>query len=275
MDLRRIKSFTMALGLVAASSMAAKAAPITFTGNVELDMPSPSKNVTLVPGHPVGYIAQDPASTAAGYVSGWLMKDLRFSYDKGTDTLSVGVNTYSTAGNPTGNPNASYPTLGQQGGSITVAFAADGASPTIHGSPLVVAGVPADTKQAGTGIDGFNVASYQGSNSGIAYSYGTTLSNNIGALAFNPTNAHPDFEFTIKNFSTIPGLDPTKGFWIQAFAGSGFDVVAGEDTLGWLRIPAIAAQQVVPEPSTIAAWSLLAAGAVIGIRRKRRTEIQA
>ena len=287
MDLRRMRHWATALGLVGAAGSVASANPITFTGNVAADMtPSTTNHIFVEPGNAPDGVGQATWMTQAGWITGWNIKDIRFAYDKTSDTMQVGINTYSIAGNSSGNgtPGIVDPRqtavggvdpahIGGQG-SISVAFAGDGASQSVMGNPVIVAGVPADKSHAGPGVDGFNVASYSPSNSGVAYSYGANLPGQQGALAFDPTAAHPNFEFSITNFSKIPGLDPATGFWIKAYAGSPNDVIAGESTIGWLRIPAIAAQQTVPEPATIAAWTLLVGGAALGLRRSRRREVQ-
>jgi len=285
MDYRRIKKWAIALGLVGAAGSVASANPITFTGKVENDFPSPSPGVYVQPGTAPGDVAQADWITKAGWTTGWNIKDIRFAYDPASDTLQVGINTYSIAGNSSGNgtPGVPDPRQTKVGGvdpahigglgSISVAFANDGSTIATHGQPVAIAGVPADKSHAGPGIDGFTVSTYATSNSGLAYSYGVNLPSHQGVLAFDPSAAHPNFEFTVSNFSKIPGLDPSSGFWVQAFAGSPNDVIAGEDTIGWLRVPVPAAQQ-IPEPATIAAWSLLATGAAWGLRRSRRGQTQ-
>ena len=130
-------------------------------------------------------------------------------------------------------------------------------------------GVPAANKQvAGTGIDGFTVASYANNKLGLQYNYGTQLTNNQGALAFDPSAAHPNFEFTITNFSKVPGLNPLQGFWISAYSGSPNDVVVGEASLAWTRVAQIQ-PQAVPEPASVLAWSLAVAVAAWRLRRRQ------
>ncbi|MHC5539874.1 hypothetical protein ACYOEI_16770, partial [Singulisphaera rosea] len=135
---------------------------------------------------------------------------------------------------------------------------------------IAVAGVPADKSVANpAGLDGFTVASYAGTaNQGIQYNYGSGLSSNQGALAFDPSASHPGFEFTVNNFSKIsPSLDPTQGFWIQVYAGSAQDGPIGEEASGFLHVPSFS-QQNVPEPATWLAWSLIAGGAATRLRRR-------
>jgi hypothetical protein len=144
-------------------------------------------------------------------------------------------------------------------------------SPAQPGAPLVVAGVPADKTAVGAGTDGFTVSQYDPTriNSGLAYQFGQKLPQFTGNLAFSPSPSHPQLEFTITNFSKIPGLDPTKGFWISAYAGSSLDGVAGEAYLSWTKIPANAEQN-IPEPTTWLAWTLLSGAAAWRFRRRNR-----
>ena len=236
------------------------------SGNVELDFPTTNPNVSVVNiPNARDQVAQASWITTNGWTNGWTVKDIRTLYNPQTDTMAVGVNFFGIAGDADGNgdPGVADPKTVASGGvdvahlggreSITVAI------DTNHsGSPTIVAGVPADKSTAGTGLDGFNVAAYKNTGLGIAWSYGQTLTNHPGTLAFDPSKDHPGFEFTITNFSKLPGLNMSKGFWIEAFAGSPDDVVAGEDFINWTNVPTPAGQVVVgPEPSTLAAWSLV------------------
>src|SRR5438270_104188 len=102
--------------------------------------------------------------------------------------------------------------------------------------PVVVAGVPANKAGAPAGsLDSFNVATVNDpvyKTSGIAQAYGTTLKDSLGSLAYDPSAAHPDFEFTVKNFSKIPGLNAlTNGFYISAYAGTGTTIIVGKSAI--------------------------------------------
>jgi hypothetical protein len=259
----------------------ATADAINFTGNVANDFQKTLTSNIAVINRGAGHVAQQQWITDRGWTSGWSINDMRLSYDAKTDTMFVGVNFFGIAGDADGNGNAGtadpktlasggidMPHLGGRE-SISVAFAPDSAGGKDKaGTPVLIAGVPANKSQAGTGIDGFNVASYKPSNMGIAYNYGATQDAHMGALAFDPSAEHPGFEFTIKNFSTVAGLDPAKGFWVQAFAGSPDDVVAGEDSVPLTRIGPLSPQ--VPEPTTVVAWgSVLLGGALWRSRRRR------
>ena len=190
--------------IVAATATGTAVSPLFVTGDVEKDFNASSKSVTVVPGRAIDSVAQPQWMTAAGLVNGYVMKDIRLSYDKATDTLSVGVNFWGVAGNTDGSPNGqtnpltikaggSNPPLGTSDKSITVAFTPvtkDG----VNAAPLVVAGVPSIKSGSPPGsLDGFTVAAFQNSSGGLARSYGPTLTNNLGALAYNPSRHSPRF----------------------------------------------------------------------------------
>lgn len=284
------------------SSTAALGTTVFQTGNAEVDLPSSSGSVTVVNGQALNAVAQPQWMTSAGLINGYAMKDIRLSYNQSTDTLAVAVNFYGIAGNTDGTLN---------GGTNPQTIAAGGSNPPHIGgdksidialtpvtaagtaaTPVVVAGVPANKTGSPAGsLDGFNVATVNKqayASSGIAQAYGTTLTANLGALAYDPSQAHPDFEFTIKNFSKIPGLNAlTNGFYISAYAGTGSTIIVGKsyipDTLisalqepGLLQTPPPsvtppAAPQVhTPEPATLLAWGLVAGGAGWRVRRRLR-----
>lgn len=308
-------ALALGLGLVAGATARGDAisntgtatSPIFATGNVETDMPAGSSSVTVIPGHDFGYTAQPQWMTDAGLVNGYAMKDIRLSYDKTTDTLAVGVNFFGVAGNTDGSPDGqtNAMTLQQHGSnpanfgldkSISVAIApvnsAGGAS-----TPLVVAGIPAiKADPSGTPADKFTVAAFQNSAGGLTQSYGQTLAANVGTLAYDPSSAHPDFEFTIKNFSKIPGLNAlSKGFYISAYAGSQQTIIVGKSDiantfvspninppLAQLPTPGInppgstpvytptpPPRTQTPEPTTVLAWGLIIGGSAWRIRRRR------
>ncbi len=281
--------------LALAGARPAISAPITLTGNVASDFNVSGAVVTPVFTNPsqVGEASFIPAN---GWVSGWAVKSVDTYYNTSTDTMYVGINTFKNASGATaivgdadgnGDPGGASkqmasafgvdtPHLGGQK-SVSVAFAPDGPNgPSSPGTPVVVAGVPADKTTVGPGLDGFNVASFKNQSIGtqtigIENDYGSTLTNNLGTLAFDPSAAHPGFEFTIKNFSKIPGLNPANGFWLELYAGSSSDVIAGEATLPLTRIPLLGPQIIhTPEPATLMTWTLVAGSAALGMRRRVR-----
>ena len=298
---RRIAFQWTLAALALAGAGTASADTINFTGNVANDFPLTAGNgvVSFVP-HPLAdgspdphYVSQDAWMTQQGLTTGWAVKDVRLDYDKATDTLMVGVNFFGVAGDAdgNGNPGVASSQMTAEGGvdtpnlgghkSITLGFDFTGS-----GTPQVVAGVPADKSEAGSGLDGFTVANYKPGSNGLQNSYGTTLANNLGGLAFDPSAAHPGFEFTIKNFSQLAGASLTKGFTLSAYAGSPDDVVAGEDTFRHAVTlpqaqtatpgetpPNIVTQfsgPVVPEPTTVLAWSTVLAGGLLARLRRHR-----
>jgi hypothetical protein len=281
------------------SSTAALGTTIFQTGNVATDMPSSSSSVTVINGQPFNAVAQPQWMTAAGLINGYAIQDIRLSYNPTTDTLAVGVNFYGIAGDTDGTLNGgTNPLTTAAGGSnpphiggdksIDIAFTPVTPSGTAA-TPVVVAGVPANKVGSPTGsLDGFNVATVNASayqTSGIAQAYGTTLTANLGALAYDPSQAHPGFEFTIKNFSKIPGLNAlTNGFYISAYAGTGSTIIVGKSAVPDTLIAALKEPQnlnsppgpltpptpkvLTPEPSTMIAWGLVAG--VVGWKARRR-----
>ncbi len=289
-------SFVQADAIV---SSGAAVSPIFKTGNVETDMPSSNTGaVTTIPGHPFNYTAQPQWMTDAGLRNGYAMQDIRLSYDKTTDTLAVGVNFYGIGGNTDGSPDGgTNPLTVASHGSNPANFGADKSvtlaftpktTAGINASPLIVAGVPADkTNAPTTTTDHFNVATYAPSVGGLTYSYGQTLTNNLGNIAYNPSMAHPDLEFTIKNFSTIPGLNAlTNGFYLSAYAGSQKTIIVGKSDISSTYVSPLDLNQqnfnpnppvipaaptpAVPEPTTILAWSLIVGGAAWRYRRRNQ-----
>jgi hypothetical protein len=282
---RRLYTWNVALlVLVGLHAPAANAAPIQFTGNVTSDFnPTANPDVVVTPVSSNALNIGQPAwITANGWVSGWSIQDIRTYYDTSNDTLYVGINTFKNSqgvnapfgqanGDPTGTPTGYDPAHLGGDKSIALAFAPlNSTNPNQPGTPLVIAGVPADKTKAGAGIDGFTVSQYNPTtaSAGLGYQFGQTLPQFTGNLAYDPTQAHPQLEFTITNFSKIPGLDPSPGFWIEGYAGSAVDGV-GEAGLAWTKVPITAAQN-IPEPTTWLAWTLVAGAAACRFRGRIR-----
>ncbi len=270
-----IRSAYSVTTLLLLGAMPAVAGPITLTGNVAQDFqPTPLNGVQVIP-NSLGPVAMDPALVAKGFVSGFSVQDIRLSYDQATDKLYVGVNTLGIAGDAdgNGNPGTADPYTTSKNGNdlphfggaktITLGFAND-ANPN---APVIVAGIPS-VKPAGTnGIQNYQVSASNGSGD-LSNSYGTKLTANQGGLAFDPSAAHPGFEFFISNFSKIPGLNPKNSMWVSAIVGATDALVVGETFMGPIRIPALAPQN-TPEPTTLLAWGAVAAGAVVYNRRRK------
>jgi hypothetical protein len=271
------------LALLAARPVSAD--PIPLTGNVERDFAlTPGNGVVQVVDFPRSDgtsnpmdVAQTDWMTAEGKTTGWNIKDLRLAYDTKSDTLFVGVNFFGTAGDADGNGNPSgadartsaaggidLPNLGGRE-SISVGFDLRN-----RGVPDIIAGVPGDKAKAGPGIDGFTVAAYNSNNAGLGFSYGNTLTNHLGQLAYDPDAAHPHFEFTVTNFSKLPGLDTAQGFGVRVFAGTPDDVVAGEDQIPLTHVAFPKVETQVPEPATLLSWAILSGGAGWRLRSRRQ-----
>ncbi len=199
---------------------------------------------------------------------GVTVKDVAVSYNAKTDTMAIGVNFFGVAGdvNGTGNPGS---LLGKE--SITLALSFDGKL-----NDSLIMGIPDHATSAGTGLGGFNLATYKNTGMGIEDSYGTSLNGFFaagGGLQFQPSASHPGFEIVLQNASKLPGFNASSSFDIAVYAGSSTDSTTmhgsqAEDSAS-LQFGKLA-PQTVPEPATILAWSLVAAGAGYRIRRRRR-----
>ncbi len=274
-------------GVPLLKAVAALALTRMVAGRARADLP-PSGGVVLADlKYPTGpeFIAMAPWMTQTG----WDMREVVFTYFAKSDTLDVDVKTTGIAGDADG--------LGLEGkldqllaaiggvnpsniggrGSITVAFSAANANHTM-GGPVAVAGVP-ENKPSNAPNDGFRLATFNPDLS-LQASYANNITTAIGTLLYNPSAQHPDFEFTIQNFSQLLGLNLVNGFYFSAYAGSPDDGVVGEDKIGWTFISgfnpqpqiinpipsgglipppppgATPAPQFVPEPASIALFGL-------------------
>jgi hypothetical protein len=263
----------------------ASADVIQFTGNVENDMPiRPGIGVIVSSPDPVTGeanpydVGQAKWMTDRGWITGWNIKDLRFHYDAGTDNLYVGVNFFGIAGDADGNgdPGGSDPLMRQSmgydypslGGRESIAVAFDINKDRKYD---IFAGVPARKDPSLSGISQFTVAKFADNGAGIPYSVGESLAAHNGGVAFDPSAERPDFQFTIKNFSMLPGMP--AGFmetdWylgVGAFAGTVDDIVAGEDSIPYTAL----LPQQIPEPATLIGWSAAIAGGLMWRARRRR-----
>jgi hypothetical protein len=216
--------------------------------------------------NPEQYVIDNKFST------GWSIKDIRLRYDASTDTMKLGVNFFGIAGDADSNGNPGTVSDAAAGkGAIDLANLGGRESITVgldltnSGRPTILAGVPGDKRQAADGLNGFTVALYKAANAGLAYSYGTHLPQFTGDLVFNPSPESPDFLFTIRNFSRLPGYDPTNGFGLVAFAGSPDDTFEEEGVL----FSRVASGQ-IPEPATVLGWSAVVAGCAVWRLRRFR-----
>ncbi len=292
---RHLGPWSLALGvLIGFGSTTCQAVPIALTGFVEKDF-DPSGDPTKG-GVRVQEVTDSPNSvgqsswiTDKGWLSGWNVRDIRFSYDSKSDVLYVGVNTWANSsgqyapfgqanGDPSGAAQSYDPAhLGandpNSDKSVALAFATfDSKNVKVPGNAVAIAGVPADKSLNGLGTNGFTVSTIDTSRAagGLGYMFGTPMNQHLGNLAFDPTPSHPQLEFSIAKFSQL--VDPKEGFWVAGYAGSGLDGVAGESNLGWHYIGPLA-EQVIPEPTTVVAWVLACGG--IALRLRSRKKVQA
>jgi hypothetical protein len=278
----RIRDVALALTaavVTLAAPRPALANPIPLTGFVANDF-TPANGSVIVPVYQgPGVIAGPDGSAPGQLVGGFDIQSIRLNYDATTDTMSVGIQGYKNAagleqifGDATGNLDPSKDPSPNFGGSksVAIAFAPlghDANGKPVAGSPAIIAGIPSDKSMGGNGTtDGFTVSQFSSNPSGLEFSFGKQLAQYTGNLAYNPSAAHPDLEFTIKNFSQIPGLNMKNGFYLQAYAGAPGDQ-NGEVQTAWTFSPAPQGFN-APEPMTWLAWMLLAGGA--GWRQYRR-----
>jgi hypothetical protein len=294
---RYVAGSLLLLGLV--SARPALAGPIDFTGNTQTDFTAATTQGNVNYGTsgsiPVLSTPLDLGESSFiptnGWVSGWAVSSVQMSYDTANNTLYVGLSSFKETGlsnayaifgdaDGNGNPGGASAAMTSAGGvdspnmggdkSIAMAFAPyNPATPTQPGNPVAIAGIPSDKSLAGSGTDGFTVAHYNGSSGELQNSFGTAFSGVTGTLAFNPSSAHPELEYSISNFSAT-GINPSQGFWMNLYAGSGADVVAGEVGTGWVYIPPEQPQVITPEPTTFLVWAGLAGGMAWGFRRRLR-----
>ena len=279
--------------LVLVGSRPALAGPIPFTGIVQQDFSSANTTGNLnsspvtVMNNPLD-LGEAPFIPANGWVSGWAINNIQMSYSAANDTLYVGLGSFKNGSGQyaifgdadgNGNPGAASPQMALAGGidtpsmggekAVAVAFAPyNTANPSIPGTPSLIAGIPADKSMVGTGIDGFKVASFSGSTNLLQNAFGSSIAGVTGNMAFDPSSTHPELEFSISHLSKS-GINPTQGFWIELYAGSGQDVVAGEAGLVWTYVPPFEPQE-IPEPATVLIWAGLAGGLAWRRIRSRR-----
>jgi hypothetical protein len=267
------------LALTLAGPHAALADPITLTGNVASDFTTANGSVTVPVNIGPGAIDGPTGSTANQLVAGVDIKNIWLNYNASTDTMNVGIQGYKNVagqeeifGDLSGNPNPALDPNPNFGGlkSVAIAFAPvtqNAQGHNVAGTPSIIAGVP-QTKPptASASAPYFIVSPYSANATGLEFSFGQPLSG-AGSLAFNPSAAHPDFEFTLNNFSKISGINPANGLYLEAYAGTPGNA-DGKLQTSWIFSPA--AQQPIgaPEPTTWLAWLLLAGGA--GWRYRRR-----
>jgi hypothetical protein len=252
-----IMALTLVLGMALTLAMPVGAATPTFTGDVPTDFTGLGI-LTIPDTGGVGDVGL-PKNALNGTISGWDMVDLRLTYDTSTDTLYVGINTFGIAGDADGDgdPGHTADWLATNEGtdhtdlhsteSIAVYFDLNQ-----DGNFDVIAGV-----SRWTDVSGFTVANFSGSQWSPASAFGTALPTHTGSYYASPSAADPDFEFTILNFSTLPGQDALlAGFRVWAFMGSQDDDGIGEDFIQYDQSPSTITTIASSAPKVVAGGSV-------------------
>jgi hypothetical protein len=273
-------AWILAAVVTVAAHRPALAGPITLTGNATNDFTTANGSTMVPVDLGPGMITGPTGSTANQLVAGVDIQNIWFSYNASTDTMSVGIQGYKNVagkeeifGDDSGNTNPALDANPNFGGlkSVAIAFAPvseNAAGKEVAGTPSIIAGIPQDKSQGGSGtIDGFTVSKYSANASGLPFSFGQSMPNS-GNLAYNPSAAQPDLEFTIKNFSKISGVNPANGFYLEAYSGTPGNT-EGKLQTSYINVPPVE-EQALPEPTTWLVWAALAGGAAYRFRRSRR-----
>ncbi|MGA9350609.1 MAG: SdrD B-like domain-containing protein, partial [Anaerolineae bacterium] len=238
-----LTAIALIVALTALMVSAASARPI-FTGRAPADF-TEADFVFTDPVPDVGVPTSGDNPYPLGTISGWDVAAIYFDYDSSADVMYVGIDCHGICGDADGNgdPGSTSSILGLRGGtdypdlaqSESFALAIDTNNdfeeipddPYYSGDFEVVVGVG-----DGYDINDFGTYNYTGSPSAPQSSFGTPLPNTT-TLGANPSDSAPDIEFSIADFSTLPGFDFTPGeafeFQVLLYAGSGQDDNIGED----------------------------------------------
>ncbi|MCX6047163.1 MAG: sortase [Chloroflexi bacterium] len=218
------------------------AAPV-FTGDAAADFTSPA---VIKISDMAGDVGMPLPDFPAGTRSGWDMRTVYLEYDQAADTMYVGIDCIVICGDADndGDPNTTGPILGKpvsQGGLGGKDVANFGAGESF--------GLLIDTNNdfaGGTG--GFEVVIGVKNSDSLANIGAYAYTGNVGGqlrdtgwgaklpnpvTLFAPTSATtPDLEFSIANFSTLPGFpvgQPIQSYKLQMAMGSIVDDGIGED----------------------------------------------
>ncbi len=226
-----------------------RAAAINFTGNVVQDLANADPAIIPVNSSPQS-LGEWPSSVTDNgtWVTGWNIKDIYLKYDSSTGTLYVGVNNWANAsgqiapfgqanGDPSGTATPYDPAhLGygtpSSDKSIALAFAPiNPANPSVPGTPVVIAGVPADKTKNGPGIDGFTVSSINNSQAsgGVGYMFGQNLPRTKGT--WRSIHARPS-PVGVHDQELQPAHRPLQGLLDRRVCGLGRGQICRRDEPG-------------------------------------------
>ena len=223
----------------------------TFTGDARADFNIPGAFTFLDPGAVDVGVPRDAAGNSLFPIAGWDVRQVSIFYaNSGIDTLFVGIDCYLVCGDVDGDGDAGFTTPLLQsfggvdrpdlGGTETFAFLIDTdkdykkIGPTeFVGDFEAVVGVSAFTDINSFGI--YNFQTSIGSLFAPGVGFGSLLSGASASPTHNPSAGRPDIEFTIENFSQLPGFTFQPGepfsFQVNVFLGSFEDVGFGEENI--------------------------------------------
>jgi sortase A len=245
-------AMVLAIAFLAVQLRHSFAAP-NFTGDAASDFIGPAAVKVDDPEADVGMPSPDFGDEAR---SGWDMKAVYLEYDPATDTLYVGIDCVVICGDADGDgdPNVTGPILGKpvsEGGLGGTDVANFGRGESFA---LLI-----DTNNDFTGAAGnfevvVGVKNSDDLNAFGAYQYTGTIGNqlrdagwgpplpNVTTLFAPPSATTPDLEFTIANFSTLPGFPPGQpvlAYQVHMAMGSIVDDGIGEDFAPNPRTPIV------------------------------------
>jgi hypothetical protein len=271
---RKVWSCSLAVAVLM-GARSASGDVITFTGNVTNDFSSANAPNATIYNNPA-----DPYTAASEIAPGIFLKDAALDYNTATNTLYVGIQTYGVTGSVNGTSIAT-------GNGLAVGFAPMNGTtlntsnlPTfsfVAGDSNYSVGQSPQAEGRGTGLDGFNVATYSGSMTpgaiNLLTGFGTTLTAGLGNLAFAPSASTPDYEFTVSNFSKLLGPNPNGSVLVMVQDGE-VNASSGKSGFPLLFTFPTGAQVIpppnAPEPTTWIIWAGLAGGAAWRYRRRSR-----
>jgi hypothetical protein len=286
MAIRKVFRYSLVIVLIL-GGRTALAGAITFTGNVSADFgittpgqPPANSTVTVISTpsslNPVATTGAGGVSLLNDVLPGDAIKQIALQYDSANNTMYVGVQTWGIAG------NVGSTTIAGGNGMVVGFESLNGgtfnpanltAPAFVAGTTNVATGQSAAAAGRGSGLDGFNVATYTGGTvpgtMNLLTGFGTTISSGMGNLAFNPSAATPDYEFSIPNFSSVLGANPDKGVVIMVQDGE-VNVDTSKDELVGVGLQAQVIPPNTPEPTTWIVWAVLAGGSAWGYRRRSR-----
>lgn len=203
-----------------------------FTGNASSDFSGPGSFRFDDPG---GRDVGMPPAFPEGSVSGWDVKSLYFYYNRTADVMQVGIDFYGIAGDADsdGDPGHTGPILEGQGGVD---------EPDLNGTEAIVLTIDTDLDgrydlamgvNNTAGLRDFGAYQFVGRKYAPALGFGERLSPDPAVLFASPNASRSDLEFSIKDFSKLPGFMfvPSEpfGFRFEMYAGSFSDDGIGDD----------------------------------------------